>query len=205
MYKDDWKISNTASLGANWTLVNNSNQRVVSEAALGNATGTSSGYYRYSAGKMSSDHMRIDAQMITPPAGTIANSVNAMLFARMPNTFATSGASGTFMTFIFRQSGNWFLESNNQGSFTTRASGTATFTLPYTVSLVAMKDTYFALLNGSPISGAVWTDSGNSVVGVGSTKRNWGILVQCLATNQQHPGFDWASSHDLAGQFFAAA
>lgn len=206
MYREEWAIANTASLGSNFTLLSGTNQRIVSQAALGNASGTTGGFYRYNVGKTASDHMRIDSGLITPPTGTLNSTVGMFLLARLPDTFATGGSAGTYLAASLSSNGAWTIQSVTQTTFTSRASGNiGTITLPGIVSLIAAGGIYVMLWNGAPMSGATWTDASNSIVGIGATKRNWGVIVQCSGTNQQHPALDWSAAHDLSGQFLAAA
>lgn len=205
MYKDDWAIANVANLGGNWTLESGTDQRIVTQAAVGNSSGTTAAFYRYSAGKVASDHMRLDTGLITPTAGSLNTGVGMYLLARMPNTFATAGAAGTYVVAGLTSAGAWSIQSVNQTTFTSQASGSiGTITLPGIFSLIAAGPIYMALWNGTPISSGIWTDTSNTVASIGSTKRNWGCIVQCSNANQQHPSLDWASAHDLSGQFFAA-
>ncbi len=204
MYKEEWAIANTSSLGSNFTLLSGSNQRVVSQAALGAATGGTVGIYRYNVGKVASDHMRIDTGLITPPAGTLNSGIGLFLLARIPDTFATAGAAGTYVGASLGSAGSWTIQSINQATPTSRASGSiGTITLPGIFSLIAAGPLYVALWNNTVVG--TWTDTSNTVASIGATKRNWGCLIQCSATNQQHPGLDWASAHDLSGRGFAAA
>lgn len=206
MYKEDFAVADVATLGSTMTLLSGTNQRIVSGAALGNATGSTGGWYRYNVGKIASDHMRVDARLITPPTGTLNSGVGVFVLARLPDTFATAGAPGTYAAASLATSGAWTIQSVNQTSFTSRASGTMTApTLPGTFTLIAAGATYVALWNNQQISGATWTDTSNTVISIGATKRNWGLIVQCSATNQQHPGIDWAAAHDLSGRFFSAS
>ncbi|WP_029926378.1 DUF7257 domain-containing protein [Nocardia otitidiscaviarum] len=203
MYREDWAIANVANLGPDFTLVSGTQQRIVSEAAVGAASGSSAGYYRYNVGKMASDHMRVDAGLITPPAGTLNSGIAAFILARMPDTFATGGAAGTYVAGAITSGGAWAIQSVNQTTFTSRASGNiGTITLPGVLTLIAAGPLYVLLWNGSVLGS--WTDANNTIAGIGASKRNWGVIVQCSATNQQHPGIDWMCCHDLAGRAFAA-
>lgn len=205
MYKEEFAVADTASLGSTMTLLSGTNQRIVSQSALGNATGSSGAWYRYNVGKIASDHMRVDAGLITPPTGTLNSGVGLFLLARLPDTFATAGAAGTYIAASLATSGAWTIQSVNQTTFTSRASGTMSApSLPGTFSLIAAGTLYTALWNNTPISGASWTDTSNTVISIGATKRNWGLIVQCSATNQQHAAIDWAAAHDLSGRAFAA-
>lgn len=206
MYKEEWAISNASTLGSTFTLETGTNQRVVSQAAIGAATGSSVGIYRYNTGKTANDHQRIDASLITPTAGSLNTGVAVWLLARMPDTFATAGAPGTYVGASLNSAGGWTIQSINQSTPTSRASGSiGTLTLPGIFTLIAAGPLYVILWNGVPITSGSWTDTSNTVAGIGATKRNWGLLVQCSATNQQHPALDWSAAHDLGGRFFAAA
>lgn len=203
MYIDQWQIANVANLGANFTLESGTNQRIVTQATVGNATGATAAWYRYNVGKMASDNMRIDCWFITPTAGSLNTGISGFLYARMPNTFATGGAAGSYIACSLTSAGAWTLQSINQTTFTSQASGNiGTITLPGKLSLIACGTFYQVLWNDAPISGASWTDTSNTVISIGATKRNFGLLIQCAATNSHHASYDFLAAHDLAGQTF---
>lgn len=207
MYREDFAVADVATLGTTMTLQTGTNQRIVTQAAQGNASGTTAGTYKYNVGKTASDNQRIDVGIKTPANGTLNSGVGLMFCLRMPDTFATAGAPGTFVIFQLVSSGTWNIQTLNQSTFSgAKVSGTsAGFTTGDQLSFLAIGATYMALRNGVLIPGSVWIDTSNTLAGVGPTKRNFGLLVQCLATNQQHFGVDWFNMEDLGGQFFAAA
>jgi hypothetical protein len=205
VYREDFAFADTASLGSNWTLVEGSNQRVVSQAAEGNATSTSNGFYRYTAGKMPTDNMRLDIGIVTPPNGTLTNTAASFfIFVRMPDTYSTTGAAGTETAAQILGSGSWEIDTTVQITITSKVTGTLAggFVPGDQISLTAIGTRYEILHNNVPVPSAIWIDTSNTVVSIGATKRNFGLLIQCAATNLQHPAIDWVTCVDLTGQFF---
>ena len=205
MWREDFAVADVANWGSTFTLEAGTHQRIVSQAGEGNATGSTGAWYKYNAGKMASDNHRIDVGIVTPPNGTLNTGVAVFFRLRVPDTFATAGAAGTCVVLGIASSGNWSIQSVNQTTFTSRATGTgAGFTAGDQISFECIGTLYRGLRNNVPIPSCTWTDASNTVASVGATKRNWGVIAQCLATNQQHYGIDWMNAEDLSSRFFAA-
>lgn len=199
MLIDHFAVSNVANAGANMTLESGTNQRIVSQAVQGNATGTTAGWYRYNARKVNGDNMMVSSGLITPNNGTLNNTgLGQALFVRMPDTFSTSGAAGRYACLFFYGSGRATIYSAQGTTLTSRFDQTtSTITLPGILKFYAINDFYIGFWNDVEV--ARWQDTSNTVITIGSTKRNVGGLMQCLATNQQSPSWDWYAAHDSCG------
>lgn len=209
MYREDWNIADVANLGPNFRMDFNT-ARIASGVALGPASLNVGAWATYqggaNSGKMNSDNMIVSTQLVTPPNGTFTNTVQTGWCAvRKPDTWATTGAPGTFAIFGCSASGAWAIYSCIQATATSRASGSGvTLVSGDILSFAAIGTWYQGYKNGVPIAGATWNDASNAVVGVGATKRRWGTLIQVSANNLQGLSPDWMSATDPA-QFFAAA
>lgn len=207
MPRDDFAVADVANIGPNFTLATGTNQRIVSQAAQGNSSSTTYAIYRWNGAKMPSDNFRVDIGIKTPANGTASATTTHSILLRMPDSYATSGAAGTEIMVSYSKNGAWGIYSCVQVSATSRATGTlgAGFNTGDILTVTAIGTRYELYCNGVLVPGAVWTDTSNSVISIGTTKRNFGLLIQCVATNQQAPAVDWIVATDVSSQFFCAA